>query len=371
MKELFDYVILLHNMNEVDDYAPTEDEETLITNVNNNPEYAEIVKKIRETNDISEQLDMVSKFIKDQASLQSQAVKEDISKELGVAKENIETYEMQNGKSLFKFINPNTNQVQVIENLGRESVFKQIDNYNKPNITNAKYQNLDFFSTKHSVSDLYNSGRISKEYLPVINNILSTGNQDITYLNKDATVGLDNDGDLFDIAKGQVGYSFSSGVKLENVGSLLTEKIKTNPNINKYTQGIGQVFNDLNTMKNNNDKKEFKKFEKEVNKKIDNFGVDMMTNLGVNKNLAKAAIKVGTLLDHLPAGKIAKYASRKFVAKTLYTVKGTSIEKHANQALNMGKKKVLSYSMGSYGFVNLIFISVLILVVAIVIIIII
>lgn len=369
MKELFDYVILLQNMNEVDDYAPTEDEETLISNVNNNLEYAEIVKKIKETNNIVEQIEMVLRFIQDKDNEQSREIKEDISKEFGVAAENIDTYEMQNGKSLFKFINPKTNLVQVIENLGRDSIFKQIDNYNKPNITNAKYQNLDFFSTKHSVSDLYNSGKISREFLPVINNLLSTGNQDITYLNKDATVGLDNDGDLFDVTKGQVGYNFSSGVKLENVGSLLTEKIKTNPNINKYTQGIGQVFNDLNTMKNNNDKKEFKKFEKEVNKKIDSFGVDMMTNLGVNEKLAKAAIKVGTLTDHLPAGKIAKYASRKFVAKTLYTVKGTSIEKHANQALNMGKKKALSYSMGSYGFVNLIFISVLILVVAIVIII--
>ena len=131
----------------------------------------------------------------------------------------------------------------------------------------------------------------------------------------------------------------------------------------------------MNQIKENlNDKKGLKETEKEVNKQIDNFGVEMLSKLGVPKLVAKVAIKTnGGLFSptNLPAMRIAKKVSRKIVARVLHMTKGTTLQQYSDHAINMGKKKTLSYAMGSYGFVNLIFISVLILVAAIVIIIII
>ena len=377
--DLETYLKYLDNKSKDNEYVPTSEENTAIYNISNDVQYINLYNQIKGIDDYDSKRKIVSAYKTEQELKKAKNPKDLISKIYGINVEDIESLKLNNGKEVFTFYDTKQGRKRIIENLGQESLVSQLKEIQNNNIEfqgkdykknsndilaneaekNNNRQEFKMVEIDDYINHPENYGTLDNDTRTIIEKLSEAKETlQIRYINIENKVGLTKDNRVIEIAKNQDGdFVFVEPTKWKNnVDEMSNEdKVKENNQYSEDTLEQGEEENNEIEENDFEDEPEFVSSE-EIQSEIN------AQNLVFEESPEEIRDKIKEYYeDPSKMNNIDSETKKSFYEKMVnevYAVRKAEYEKKKEQKRSMIYKNP---DLNSNGFVNLIFVSILLL----------
>lgn len=372
------YLSYLSKLNEDKNYKPNTEENTAIYNVNNDPNYADLLKDLKGIEDVNEKKKIVVKYIANEELKNSKSVKELVSKVYGINVEDIDSVKLDNGSEIFAFYDEKIGRKRLLENLDSNSLvqrLKEVQNNNeefqssdykknsgdilKDQATkNNNRQELQMIEIDDYISHPEKYSSIDKDKQEIINKVINSKDRlEIKYINVDNNVMLTKDNRIIEISKTSDGeLVFDEPIKWKNNVDEMDNEEKLEDAAKTGEISETTDYNVDYSVEENDfeDEPEFvssEEIESEINAQNLEFEESPEEIKGKIKEYYEDPNKINNIEDEKKKSFFEKMVNE------VFAVRKTEYEKKKQQK----KEMIYKNTNGSEGFVNLIFVSILLL----------
>lgn len=369
------YLNYLSKVNYDKNYVPNIEENTAIYNVTHDVIYSDLINQLNQVNDFESKKNILTMYIAKEEAKNIKNGKDAISKIFGVNIEDIDSVRLENGKDVYAFYDKQLGRKRLIESLNEDSLIERLKEIQN---NNEKYQTDDY--KKNSEEILKNQAMNNNnrhEFKMVDVNDYITHPENYGVLDEDSQTILNR----INNAKDDLRIKY---INIENK-VLLTEDNKV-LEISKTNDG-SFVFNEPKKWKNNVDEVDNKEKVNEEEKEISN-SEDVDVSIESNEfedepefisaeeieeeiRIQKVILKGNTneIMDKIKyyynnpieIDAIEDESEKVFynrMVNEVYAVRKAQYEKKKAQTMAMTYRNP---DLNNNGFVNLIFISIILL----------
>ena len=373
------YLKYLDNKSKDNEYVPTSEENTAIYNISNDVQYINLYNQIKGIDDYDSKIKIVSAYKTEQELKKAKNPKDLISKIYGINVEDIESLKLNNGKEVFTFYDTKQGRKRIIENLGQESLVSQLKEIQNNNIEfqgkdykknsndilaneaekNNNRQEFKMVEIDDYINHPENYGTLDNDTRTIIEKLSKAKETlKIKYINIENKVGLTKDNRVIEIAKNQDGdFVFVEPTKWKNNVDEMSNEDKVNEN-NQYSEDTLEQGEEENNEIEENDFEDEPEFvsSEEIQSEIN------AQNLVFEESPEEIRDKIKEYYeDPSKMNNIDSETKKSFYEKMVnevYAVRKAEYEKKKEQKRSMIYKNP---DLNSNGFVNLIFVSILLL----------
>ena len=377
--DLETYLKYLDNKSKDNEYVPTSEENTAIYNISNDVQYINLYNQIKGIDDYDSKRKIVSAYKTEQELKKAKNPKDLISKIYGINVEDIESLKLNNGKEVFTFYDTKQGRKRIIENLGQESLvskLKEIQNNNiefqgkdyKKNsndiLANEAEKNNNRQEFKMVEIDDYinhpeNYGTLDNDTRTIIEKLSEAKETlQIRYINIENKVGLTKDNRVIEIAKNQDGvFVFVEPTKWKNNVDEMSNEDKVNEN-NQYSEDTLEQGEEENNEIEENDFEDEPEFvsSEEIQSEINAQNLVFEESPEEIRDKIKEYYEDPSKMNNIDSENKKSFYEK--MVNEVYAVRKAEYEKKKEQKRSMIYKNP---DLNSNGFVNLIFVSILLL----------
>lgn len=373
------YLKYLSNSKDNKDYSPTVEENTAIYNISHDVQYADLNNQIKGIDDYETKKKLIIGYIAEQEIKKANNPKDLVSKIYGINVEDIESLKLDNGKEVFTFYDDKLGRKRIIENLGQESLVSQLKEVQNANIEfqgqdykknsngileqetqkNNNRQELKMVEIDEYINHPENYGTLDEDTSTIISKLNeSKESLNIKYINIENKIALTKDNRVIEIAKNKDDtFVFIEPIKWKNNVDEMSNEDKVNE-----TENLDESVNNDNEAEDTSieendfeDEPEFvssEEIESEINAQ----------NLEFEESPEEIKEKIKNYYDNpLKIDEIEDERKKSFYEKMvneIYSVRLLEYQKKKEQKKSMVYKNT---ELNNNGFVNLIFVSILLL----------
>lgn len=373
------YLKYLDNKSKDNEYVPTSEENTAIYNISNDVQYINLYNQIKGIDDYDAKRKIVSAYKIEQELKKAKNPKDLISKIYGINVEDIESLKLNNGKEVFTFYDTKQGRKRIIENLGQESLvskLKEIQNNNiefqgkdyKKNsndiLANEAEKNNNRQEFKMVEIDDYinhpeNYGTLDNDTRTIIEKLSKAKETlKIKYINIENKVGLTKDNRVIEIAKNQDGdFVFVEPTKWKNNVDEMSNEDKVNEN-NQYSEDTLEQGEEENNEIEENDFEDEPEFvsSEEIQSEINAQNLVFEESPEEIRDKIKEYYEDPSKMNNIDSENKKSFYEK--MVNEVFAVRKAEYEKKKEQKRSMIYKNP---DLNSNGFVNLIFVSILLL----------
>ena len=370
------YLKYLHNVSQDKNYVPSTDENTAIYNITHDVKYADLLNQINMTNDYEEKKKKIVGYLAEEEMKNSKDDKEIISKIYGIDVEDIESLKLNNDKEVFTFYDEKLGRKRIVENLGKSSLISQLkeiqnnsidyqsDDYKKNSndiLENEAQKNNNRQEFKMIEIDEYinhpeNYGTLDEDTREIINKLSNSKDSlEIKYINIENKVGLTKDNKVIEISKNKDGeFVFGEPIKWKQNVDVVDNESKVNENNNVEKNNDNQDDNSID----NNDFEDEPEFVSatEIEEEIKISNIEFSESVEEIKSNIKSYYNNPAAMDSIEDPMKKSFYEK--MVNEIYAVRKANYLKQKEQTRSM---VYTNPELNNNGFVNLIFVSILLL----------
>ncbi|MBO6195807.1 MAG: hypothetical protein J6O56_05665 [Bacilli bacterium] len=372
---LYIYLNYLSKINSDKNYVPNTEENTAIYNITNDVKYADLMNQLKGITDFNSKKKIIIDYIAEEEMKKSKGNKDLISKIYGVNIENIDSVKLDNGKEVFAFYDEKIGRKRLIENLGEESLMENLKEVQNNNIEfqtndykknsenilksqaeqNNNRQELKMVDINEYISHPENYGVLDEDTRSIINKVYNSKDDlKIKYINVENKVLLTEDHKVIEISKTKDGnYVLNQPIKWQQNVDEVDNEIKVEEN----EKNVDDVYENDYSIDSNSfeDEPEFISAE-EIESEIKASNISLPYSTEEIKDKIKKYYDNPIEMENIEDESEKSFFNR--MVNEIYAIRKTNYEKKKEQKMSMVYKNT---DLNNSGFVNLIFISILLL----------
>ena len=377
--DLETYLKYLDNKSKDNEYVPTSEENTAIYNISNDVQYINLYNQIKGIDDYDSKRKIVSAYKTEQELKKAKNPKDLISKIYGINVEDIESLKLNNGKEVFTFYDTKQGRKRIIENLGQESLVSQLKEIQNNNIEfqgkdykknsndilaneaekNNNRQEFKMVEIDDYINHPENYGTLDNDTRTIIEKLSEAKETlQIRYINIENKVGLTKDNRVIEIAKNQDGdFVFVEPTKWKNNVDEMSNEDKVNEN-NQYSEDTLEQGEEENNEIEENDFEDEPEFvsSEEIQSEINAQNLVFEESPEEIRDKIKEYYEDPSKMNNIDSENKKSFYEK--MVNEVYAVRKAEYEKKKEQKRSMIYKNP---DLNSNGFVNLIFVSILLL----------
>lgn len=377
--DLETYLKYLDNKSKDNEYVPTSEENTAIYNISNDVQYINLYNQIKGIDDYDSKRKIVSAYKTEQELKKAKNPKDLISKIYGINVEDIESLKLNNGKEVFTFYDTKQGRKRIIENLGQESLVSQLKEIQNNNIEfqgkdykknsndilaneaekNNNRQEFKMVEIDDYINHPENYGTLDNDTRTIIEKLSKAKETlKIKYINIENKVGLTKDNRVIEIAKNQDGdFVFVEPTKWKNNVDEMSNEDKVNEN-NQYSEDTLEQGEEENNEIEENDFEDEPEFvsSEEIQSEINAQNLVFEESPEEIRDKIKEYYEDPSKMNNIDSENKKSFYEK--MVNEVFAVRKAEYEKKKEQKRSMIYKNP---DLNSNGFVNLIFVSILLL----------
>ena len=377
--DLETYLKYLDNKSKDNEYVPTSEENTAIYNISNDVQYINLYNQIKGIDDYDSKRTIVSAYKTEQELKKAKNPKDLISKIYGINVEDIESLKLNNGKEVFTFYDTKQGRKRIIENLGQESLVSQLKEIQNNNIEfqgkdykknsndilaneaekNNNRQEFKMVEIDDYINHPENYGTLDNDTRTIIEKLSKAKETlKIKYINIENKVGLTKDNRVIEIAKNQDGdFVFVEPTKWKNNVDEMSNEDKVNEN-NQYSEDTLEQGEEENNEIEENDFEDEPEFvsSEEIQSEINAQNLVFEESPEEIRDKIKEYYEDPSKMNNIDSENKKSFYEK--MVNEVFAVRKAEYEKKKEQKRSMIYKNP---DLNSNGFVNLIFVSILLL----------
>lgn len=370
------YLKYLGNVRDNSNYSPSVEENTAIYNITHDPKYADLISQLKNVKDYDNQKKIITGYLAEQEIKNAKDPKDLVSKIYGVNVEDVENVKLDNNVEVFAFYDVKLGRKRLIENLGKDSLVAQLKEMQNENLEfqtsdfkknsddmlknkaeeNNNRQELKMVEINDYINHPENYGTIDEDTQEIISKIIKEKDSlKIKYINIQNKVALTEDQRIIEISKTKEGkFVFNEPKKWKNNTDEISneEKVKENETITSSTEEKEDNYIEENKFEDETEFISAKEIEEEL----------QIANIETDASVQEIKDNIKNLYDNPEAiDKIENPMEKAFYSKMVnevFAVRKADFEKKNEMKRTMVYK---NQELNNNGFVNLIFVTILLL----------